>query len=100
MRSVFLFLLALAAAAPSRPSAEPGVAQFEIVHEDSLIDEPIAIRVTGVTPGANVTIRVRGGVNDAWTANASFIADGDGRIDVTRMAPSKGSYTGVDAMGL
>jgi hypothetical protein len=35
-----------------------------------------------------------------WTANASFIADGDGRVDLTRMAPVNGSYKGVDAMRL
>ena len=80
MRSAWLFLMAFATAVASQQSAEPGVAQFEIAHADSLIDEPIAMRVAGLAPGENVTIRVRGGVNDAWTANASFIADGDGRI--------------------
>ena len=100
MRTTWLFLMAFAAAVPPQRSAEPSVAQFEIVRADFLIDEPITIRVTGLTPGANVSIRVRGGVNDAWTANASFVADGDGCIDLTQMAPVKGSYKGVDAMGL
>jgi len=100
MRSAWLFLMAFAAAAPSPPPVEPGAVRFEIDRADALIDEPIAIRVTGLTPGASVTILVRGGVNDAWTANASFIADSTGRIDLTQMAPVKGSYTGIDAMGL
>jgi hypothetical protein len=100
MRGALLFFMAFAAAVPLQGSAEPGPAQFEIVHADSLLDEAIAIRVGGLTPGAVVTIRLRGGTNDAWTADASFVPDREGRVDLTQMAPVKGSYKGVDAMGL
>jgi hypothetical protein len=36
----------------------------------------------------------------AGTANATFTADRDGRIDLTHMAPVKGGSRDVDAMGL
>jgi dienelactone hydrolase len=75
-------------------------ARFELSRDDVLIDEPIPIIIAGVTPNASVTVRLRGGVDNAWSSNATFTADGDGRVDLTRMAPVKGSYKDVDAMGL
>jgi dienelactone hydrolase len=98
--SGILFLFAtLAFPARSQPPLE-SAARFELAHDDVLIDEPIAIRASGLTPGASVTVRLRGGLDDAWTAAATFTADGDGRVDLTRMAPVKGSYGAVDTMGL
>jgi dienelactone hydrolase len=45
-------------------------------------------------------VRLRGGLDAGWTADATFTADRGGRIDLTRMAPVRGSYRDVDAMGL
>ena len=96
-----LFLFAgLALPARWQPPIESAVARFELARDDVLIDESIPILASGLTPGASVTVRLRGGLDDAWTANATFTADRDGGIDLTRMAPVKGSYRGVDAMGL
>jgi dienelactone hydrolase len=69
-------------------------------HEDVLIDEMIPIVVSGLHPGATVTIRLVGNKDNAWTSNATFIADNDGRVDLARMAPVKGSYKDIDPMGL
>src|SRR5689334_16834808 len=87
-----------AAAAPQ--SASPPAARFELSSDDVLIDEPINIIVSGLKPGANVTIRVRGGSQAAPTSSATFVADADGRVDLTGMAPVKGAYKDVDPMGL
>ncbi len=37
---------------------------------------------------------------DTWRARATFVVDGTGTIDVTRQAPIKRTYRGIDAMGL
>ncbi|VVE34868.1 palmitoyl-CoA hydrolase [Pandoraea aquatica] len=69
---------------------------------DALIDVPRHLVVRGATPGAHVTLTARtaraGGV--VWHAHATFVADADGTVDVSRDAPVSGSYQGVSAMGL
>jgi len=97
----WLTLLTLLGLPPqSLRAARQSPARFELAHEDVLLDEPIPIVVSGLTPAAVVTVRLRGGQNDVWASSATFSADRDGRIDLTRMAPAKGSYKDVDAMGL
>src|SRR5262245_43325125 len=80
--------------------APPGDVRLDVPRRDVLIDERISITLSGVPPRAAVTIHVRGGPNDGWTSNATFTADDSGTVDVTRMAPVRGSYKEVDAMGL
>jgi dienelactone hydrolase len=92
--TVVNFMLAALALTP------PHAARFDIPRRDVLLDERIPITVSGVAPKASVTIGVRGGEGDVWTSNAVFVADDDGQIDLTRTAPVRGSYKGVDAMGL
>ena len=77
-----------------------GDVRFEIAQRDVLLDERIPIALAGLTPHATVTIRVRAGSNGEFTSNATFVADDRGAVDVTRMAPIRGSYKDVDAMGL
>jgi putative peptide zinc metalloprotease protein len=74
-------------------SAEPASA---------LIDVPPRITVSGLAPGAEVTIRasMTDGARVAWRSSASFAAGQDGTVDVATQAPSGGSYTGADASGL
>src|SRR5262245_24545792 len=74
--------------------------QFAIPRRDVLLDETVPIVVSGLTPKTSVTIRVRGGEHDDWTSSAVFVADDNGRIDVTGTAPVRGSYKDVDPMGL
>src|SRR5215213_10200920 len=70
--------------------------------ERAPIDEPVAIRLDGVAPGARVTVRARmeGYGNGIWASEAAFTADPDGCVDVTRDAPVMGTYEGVEPMGL
>jgi dienelactone hydrolase len=74
---------------------------IELPHNDVLVDESIPIAVSGLRPTDVVTLRVRSGDRDnPWTSSATFTADADGRVDLTRMAPNAGSYKEVDPMGL
>ena len=68
----------------------------------ALADQPIHIRATGLAPGAEVEITGEAidyqGVR--WRSSGTFTADDDGTIDLRRDAPSAGTYTGADGMGL
>jgi dienelactone hydrolase len=76
-------------------------AHFDIPRTDVLVDESIPITVSGLPPNATTIVRLRGGAGDAWTSNATFIADANGQIDVARMTPVHGrDYKERDAMGL
>ncbi|HRA63695.1 MAG TPA: acyl-CoA thioesterase/BAAT N-terminal domain-containing protein, partial [Burkholderiaceae bacterium] len=59
------------------------------------------IQVSGAVPGSVVTVRARTDRNgDEWTAQASFLADANGSIDLGSQAPVSGDYRCADAMGL
>src|SRR5579872_2037736 len=83
-------LVAVAADAP----------RFDVPKTDVLVDEVIPIAASGFPAGAAVTVTLRGGEGDEMTSSATFTADANGALDLTRMAPSKGSYKDVDPMGL
>jgi dienelactone hydrolase len=75
---------------------------IHIKPETALVDEAISIRVTGLAPGQTAAIKAtmidrRG---REWASRAVFTADRSGVIDVSRQAPTEGSYSRVDAMGL
>ena len=67
-----------------------------------LIDEPLHIVVRRLQPGASVTVRAHlmdpRGV--PWSSHATYRADAEGSVDLTRQAPIAGTYTGVDGEGL
>jgi len=69
---------------------------------DGLIDEPRRIVVADLVPDELVAISAHttraGGV--VWMSQATFMADADGMIDLTRDAPVGGDYAEVAAMGL
>ena len=75
---------------------------FSIDPVDGLIDEPHRIVVSGLVPDELVAIsartpRARGAV---WMSQATFMADAQGVVDLTRDAPVGGDYAEVSAMGL
>ena len=72
-------------------------AHFDVHPDDALIDEPVAISISGLAPSSRVTIALR---NAPWSSSATFIADANGVVDLTRMAPERGDYSDVDPMGL
>jgi len=85
-----LLVIAALAAAPPQP-------HFDIRPDSALVDEPIAIAVSGLAPASQVTIALEG---QRWSSTATFVADANGVVDLTRMAPERGDYEGVDPMGL
>jgi len=66
------------------------------------VDVPAWIRLSGLDAGQEVTLRAefQDGSANLWHSEAVFIADADGVVDLTRQAPSNGSYDHVDPMGL
>ncbi|MGA8115957.1 MAG: acyl-CoA thioesterase/BAAT N-terminal domain-containing protein [Actinocatenispora sp.] len=73
-----------------------------VTGSDLLIDRPLHVAATGLTPGGTVTIRA--GLADRagrhWTSWAAFVADGNGRLDLDRARPRRGRYKVADSMGL
>jgi dienelactone hydrolase len=70
--------------------------------ERPALDTELRILVTGLPPGRPVTMRA-GSTDPAgqiWTSAATFTAGDDGVADLTRDAPTSGSYQQADAMGL
>lgn len=59
------------------------------------------IEINGAVPGSVVTVRALTDRNgEEWTAEASFLADARGHIDLSTQAPVSGDYRSADAMGL
>jgi dienelactone hydrolase len=75
---------------------------LQIAPERVLADETAVIRVMGLEAGEKVTLRssLTDGADVRWSAQADFVADGEGVVDVSRQAPVGGSYKQVSAMGL
>lgn len=96
----------LGAAALIIAPASGAVAQtFEISPSGEVLQgQPVAVRLTGLAPGAAVEIRAerRFGRPEpmVWRSSAAFTADAEGRIDLTRQPATAGTYEGVDAAGL
>lgn len=68
---------------------------------DALIDVARRITVSGAQPGAIVRIGTQTLRSEAiWTSRADFLADAQGRVDLSRDAPIAGDYSGVAPMGL
>lgn len=67
-----------------------------------MTDESASVLVSGAAPGSHVTIRAEltDGDNKPWSSEAEFVADAQGSVDTATLAPVKGSYRIVSAMGL
>src|SRR5262245_29811165 len=70
--------------------------------ETAFWGDPYFVRVTGLSPHQTVTLKSRADVIDQTEleASATFEAADDGSVDVSRDAPSSGTYSGVDSDGL
>lgn len=66
---------------------------------DALLDRPVAIDVTELTPRSRVRVRLRQHTlrAESW---AEFVATDAGSVDVGTQAPVAGDYDGIDAAGL
>ncbi len=61
------------------------------------LDQPVDIIVVGLPPGDEITVQLSTGDR---ASHGVFTADERGVVDLTRHAPSEGTYSGVDPMGL
>jgi len=91
--------LALAVA----PSADAtGRARLTVEPQVALIDAPVVIRLEGLRPREEVTIRAT--TNDSegrlWRSEAVFRAGANGVVDPAADRSLRGTYTGVNAMAL
>ena len=68
----------------------------------ALVDEPIRIVASGLEPGveATITAALVIGPEEVLRAEATFLADTTGVVDLARDPSRSGTYTGVDPMGL
>jgi dienelactone hydrolase len=75
---------------------------FDVTSLDALVDEPVTTRLSGLPPGQKVSLwaHARDSQGKEWASSASFLADGNGEIDLATQQPVAGSYHTVDPMGL
>lgn len=73
-----------------------------IESETSRIDESVRIVVTDLAAGQLVTLRAttRDGSWVDWSSEIVVEADSAGVVDLTRQAPLRGDYSGIDPVGL
>lgn len=76
--------------------------RIEISPEKGLADEPISVRLDGLTPKRTVRIKAQATDEEGqlWSSSASFRVDDSGELDLSRQGPSDGTYRGIDAGGL
>jgi dienelactone hydrolase len=90
------------------PSAEPTRGEVHVVFAQGEAavtrvqwGEPFVVRIDGLVPGEEITLRSSSELADGdYRAEAVFAADAAGRIDTGMSAPVRGSYDGADADGL
>ena len=87
---------------PSAGAAHAPSPLLTIEPASALLDEPVDIRLTGLVPGARVTLTatMTDHLDRRWQSEATFTADDAGVVDVATQAPIAGSYDGVEPMGL
>ena len=93
----------VAATAPNSSGASAaGSVHIAVTPATSALDAALGIQIKGLRPGRRATVKVtsRDVKGVEWASHATFVADGDGVIDPSRLAPRAGSYSGVEPMGL
>lgn len=76
--------------------------KVSVVPANVLLDEPVSIAVSGLSPGTRVTVVARArDVNGAsWSSRAVFQVPHSGTISLKHDASQGGSYHGIEGMGL
>lgn len=69
---------------------------------DDLIDVSRTIQITGLVAKKTIKIETvtERGHGILWRSHAEFIADENGIVDLSKQSPLRGSYSGIDPMGL
>ncbi|HWD78854.1 MAG TPA: acyl-CoA thioesterase/bile acid-CoA:amino acid N-acyltransferase family protein [Kribbella sp.] len=77
-------------------------AALTVDHADTLVDQPVHLRVIGAPAGKAVQVEAAAVDADGktWHSQATFTADTDGTVDLDGAKPSGGSYQDADGMGL
>ena len=93
---IFVACLTICLAAPSRAQ------KLEVTPPLVRTDETVTIRATGLAAAEHIVIRAElvDGAGENWKAEAGFLADKEGVVDLSQQAPESGSYRTVSAMGL
>jgi dienelactone hydrolase len=91
--------LAIGSAVAASGAARVGLT---VAPRDVLIDQPVSITVSGLRPRSMVTLTAttRSALRNLWKSTATFRADANGRVVVSRSPSLAGSYRGRDGMGL
>ena len=76
--------------------------RMEIAPNPAFIDEEVRIRVLGLAPRQPLLLRAttEDDLRRRWTAQAEFRADDAGCVDPAALAPTRGAYRGISAMGI
>lgn len=100
-RRTFALGAAALGAAACGPRMNTAPATIVVDRPSALIDEPVRIELRSFAPRRPVrltaTITYQHGAR--WQSGATFVADEHGHVDVTREAPTAGTYDGVSPMG-
>ncbi len=91
-------------ATATRPavSVNSSAAAITITPASALMDEPVAVTIKDVAPGATATVRAA--ASDAthvhWASTAQFTATSSGTVSLGQPPGTGGSYVGSNPMGL
>jgi len=82
----------------------PKESELQIIIDpaDQIFGAPFSIKVMGLKPGEQATIKARSTdiSRTVWESSASFKANAKGTIDVGKQTPLSGDYTEADNLGL
>jgi dienelactone hydrolase len=77
-------------------------ATFAVSPAQPLMDDRLAISVSGLPPNRLITVKAQSKAQDQhwWRSEAVFNSGAQGVVDLQTLAPVSGAYQGVDGMGL
>ena len=94
----------------TEPASLPAVADHvtggsAVLHADpqeTLLDEALAVTVSGLEAGAEVVVHATtvDVIGNLWSSTTTFAADASGIVATATAAPTAGGYTGIDPGGL
>src|SRR4051794_19965836 len=82
--------------------AAPTTVTLDITPTDALMDVPLTIRLSGLQPGSQATLKARAqdDTGGHWASAVTYQADATGSVDLATARPVAGSYDVADPMGL
>src|SRR4051812_6094032 len=102
VRVVVVLFAVVVVGAGCSGSGHMGRVTLAVSPSESVFDVPVKILVKGVEAKASVTVSVSSvdSRSSEFRSSATFVADGHGRVDPAKLAPSEGDYAGIARMGL